>query len=136
MFKDITLEVSLKPFKQTDNEYIHNVCKKIFRQWYPLLKNREEISVMLWTADGSEILDYSGNADDTFEWACYIGNANKPLSVSDDDMERSIHSKKKFYMKNPPIMTYKILKNIVAAFKEEGQKAFPAGDAFYNCITK
>lgn len=125
MFKNITLEVSLKPFKQTDNEYIHNVCRTVFRQWYPLLKDREEVSVMMWTADGSELLDYSGNMDDTFEWACYIGNANKPLSVTDDDMERSIHSKKKFYMKNPPVMTYKILKNIVAAFKEEGKKAFP-----------
>ena len=125
MFKNITLEVSLKPFKQTDNEYIHNVCRAVFRQWYPLLKDREEVSVMMWTADGSELLDYSGNMDDTFEWACYIGNANKPLSVTDDDMERSIHSKKKFYMKNPPVMTYKILKNIVEAFKEEGKKAFP-----------
>ena len=70
MFKNITLEVSLKPFKQTDNEYIHNVCRTVFRQWYPLLKDREEVSVMMWTADGSELLDYSGNMDDTFEWAC------------------------------------------------------------------
>lgn len=125
MFKNITLEVSLKPFKQTDSEYIHSVCKSIFRQWYPLLKNRSEISIMMLTADGSELLDYSGNLGDSFEWCCYIGNANKPLADENDGLGVSPHSKKRFYMKNPPVMTYNILKTIVAAFKSEGKKAFP-----------
>ena len=34
----------------------------------PLLKEREEISVMLWTSDGSEILDYNGDENTAFEW--------------------------------------------------------------------
>ena len=79
MFKEVTLEVSLKPFKKTDSEYIRKVCSGIFEQWKMLLKNRETISVMLWTGDGSEILDYSGNIDDAFEWARFIGTANKEM---------------------------------------------------------
>ena len=70
MFNSVTLEVSLKPFKETNDEYIRWVCAKIFRQWYPLIKDRKNVSVMLWTADGSEILDYSGDLDDSFEWCC------------------------------------------------------------------
>lgn len=62
MFKRITLEVSLKPFKKTDDKYIDSVIRKMFVQWMPLLKEREEISVMMWTSDGSEILEY--NADE------------------------------------------------------------------------
>ena len=54
MYKQVTLEVSLKPFKQTTDEYINSVCQKIFRQWYPLLKDAETVSVMLWAADGKE----------------------------------------------------------------------------------
>ena len=99
MFKNITLEVSLKPFKKTDDEYIKKVCADIFRKWYPLLKNRSKISVMMWTADGSELLDYAGNLEDTFEWCCFIGNANKPLADKNDDLGMSPHTKKRYYIK-------------------------------------
>lgn len=125
MFRNITLEVSLKPFKKTDDKYIHKTCAGIFRQWFPLLKNRQEISVMMWCADGSELLDYAGNSGESFEWAYYIGNANRPLAGKEDGLEISLHRKKRPYMKNPPVMTYGILKKIVSAFKEEGKKAFP-----------
>lgn len=125
MFKTVNLEMSLKPFKKTDDEYIRNVCRNLFEQWRPLLKNRETVTVMLWTADGSEILDYAGNQNDKFEWRCYIGTANRELIGKDDDPDCSLHSKKHYYMDNPPVMTYGILKKIIATLKEEGKKAFP-----------
>ncbi len=125
MFKTVNLEVSLKPFKCTDDDYIRGVCKKIFEQWRPLLKNRETISIMLWTSDGSEILDYSGNLEETFEWCCYMGTANNPLLSENDRPDCSLHEKKRFYTENPPRMTYAVLRKIVAIFKEEGAKAFP-----------
>jgi hypothetical protein len=55
MYQSITLEVSLKPFRQLDEPYIRAVCTKIFEQWRPLLKGRREISLMLWVGDGSEL---------------------------------------------------------------------------------
>lgn len=125
MFKNITLEVSLKPFKQTDDTYIKDVCRGIFTQWYPMLKNRREISVMMFTADGSELLDYAGDLDAQFDWCYFIGNASKPLADKNDDLGISLHSKKRYYMKNPPIMTYRILQKIVSAFKTEGKRFFP-----------
>ena len=125
MFKAITLEVSLKPFKQTSEGYIRSVCKGIFRQWNPLLKNRQEISIMLWVGDGSELLDYDGDLDKSFEWAYFIGTANLPLLGENEDVATSLHNKKRKYIENPPKMTYKILKNIIRIFKEEGTLAFP-----------
>ncbi len=124
-FKDITLEISLKPFKQTDDEYIGKVCENIFRQWYPLIKDRDTVSVMLWCSDGSEILDYSGELDREFEWACYIGTANLPLASKDDLPETSLHIKKHFYINDPPKMTYGILKKIVLKIKETGKRFIP-----------
>ena len=59
MFENVTLELSLKPFKQTDETYIRKVCAQIFEQWRPLLKKRKSISIMLWVGDGSELLDYA-----------------------------------------------------------------------------
>lgn len=123
--KSITLEMSLKPFKKTTHDCIKNTCRLIFEQWKPLLKHAEEVSVMLWTADGSEILDYSGNIDEKIEWAYYMGTANRPLADATDRPDTSLHEKKRYYMKNPPVITYGILKEIVHSLKEEGKKAFP-----------
>ena len=125
MFHTVNLEVSLKPFRQTDEAYIRQVCRTIFEQWRPLLKGRKTISVMLWTADGSEILDYNRNLDDAFEWCCYLGTANGPLLREDQGKDTSLHHYKQFYMDNPPVMTYRTLKTIVETLKDEGAKAFP-----------
>jgi hypothetical protein len=116
--KNITLEISLKPFKQTDDEYIENVCKVFFTQWAPLLESADTVSVMLWAADGSEILDYNGDMDESFEWAYLIGNANKPL----DSPHGSIHERSCLYMENPPIMTYNILRSIIKTIKRIGME--------------
>lgn len=124
MFKNITLEISLKPFKQTSDEYIKNVCRSVFEQWQPLIKNRETISILIWSADGSELLDYKGELAEEFEWGRYIGNANLPFG-DDANPQITIHQRKQLFMKNPPQMTYQILKNIVEAFKSEGKRMFP-----------
>ena len=125
MFKNITLEISLKPFKKTDGEYIRGVAKKIFTQWAPLLKGRETISVMLWASDGSEILDYAGELSDEFEWARFIGTANLPYRTENEPKETSLHERKQDYIENAPVMTYGTLKAIISAIKEEGKAAFP-----------
>ena len=125
MFKNITLEVSLKPFKKTDSEYIKKTVREIFADWRPLIADREIISIMFWTADGSEILDYKGNLDDEFEWCRYIGNANRPFADETIPADTSIHDVKRYYTENPPKMTYRILKEIIAAFKSEGKKLYP-----------
>lgn len=124
MFKSVTLEMSLKPFKQVDDESIKRVCAHVFEQWRPLIKNREVISIMMWTSDGSEILDYTGDLNKEFEWCYLLGTANLPF-VGDLPAETSLHKRKQLYMDHPPKMTYRILKRIVAALKEEGKKQYP-----------
>ena len=125
MFKNVTLEMSLKPFKNTDEYFVRKICKQIFEQWRPLLKGRKTVSVMLWVGDGSEILDYAGNMDDSFEWARFLGTANQKHLEDSSALETSIHDRRQDYIPHAPIMTYKILKNIVSILKEEGNSAFP-----------
>lgn len=126
MYNTVTLEVSLKPFYQTEEPEIRRVCAEIYEQWRPLLKNRPNINVMLWVGDGSELLDYAGSLDDEFEWAYYIGTANLGDWEKDDDPTRSLHEKRRKYRKDPPVMTYRILKTVIEQLKLEGKKAFPA----------
>ena len=122
--KNITLEISLKPFKQTDDAYIDSVCRTAFEQWKNLVKTADTVSVMFWTGDGSELLDYDGCDDTAFEWAYMVGNANLTEGTSNpldpEGVELHYHPRK--YLENPPVMTYGILKKIVASFKRVGKE--------------
>jgi len=126
MFRKVTLEMSLKPFKQTDSAYIQQVVEKVFEQWRPLIKGREVISIMLWTADGSELLDYAGKLTDEFEWCKFIGGASNPLATPEDVKAGTyIHHRRYYYIDNPPKMTYVILKEIIATIKQVGKRLYP-----------
>jgi hypothetical protein len=101
-FNNITLELSLKPFKKNDKAYIQEVANEIFTQWHALLRHTDTVSVMLWTSDGSEILDYKGNLTQPLEWARYIGNPNTEHEVGSGPKELSLHERAYLYMENPP----------------------------------
>ena len=123
MFQNIQLEMSLKPFRQTDDAYIQAVCEDVFKQWRPFVKDCPTVSVMLWTADGSEILDYKSDMDESFEWCDKLGGANPQKNHSAIDPDGiGLHSRYYFYMQHPPKMTYGILRKIVAALKDAGHK--------------
>jgi len=46
-----------------DDAGIEATARELFRQWDALTRHADMISVLLWTADGSEILDYRGDMD-------------------------------------------------------------------------
>jgi len=119
--RNVTLEMSLKPFKAVDEASIRAVCEELFRQWDPLTRHAEMISVLLWTADGSEILEYRGIPDDTIEWARYIGIAHPRHHAPRDPWIHGIHAGSALYMDNPPTVTYKTLHRIVDALHEVGR---------------
>ena len=98
--KSITLELSLKPFKKTDSAYIESVCRQIFEDWRPLVSDADVASVMMWTSDGSELLEYNGSLEDGFEWCCYVGGANnlRPTPKAHDPEGKGLHSRRYYYM--------------------------------------
>jgi hypothetical protein len=121
-FNNITLEASLKPFKKNDKAYIQQVATELFTQWQSLLRHTDTVSVMLWTADGSEILDYKGNLNQPLEWARYIGNPNTEHEVGAGPKELSLHERAYLYIENPPAFTYGDLKFIIQTLKETGRR--------------
>lgn len=121
-FNNITFEMSLKPFKKNNQAFIDSVSQEIFKQWSSLIRHTDTVSIMLWTADGSEILDYSGQLNQPLEWAMYIGNPNTEYEVNSfPDENLSLHERAFTYMDNPPSFTYADLKYIVSALKREGK---------------
>ncbi len=118
LWKKIDLELSLKSFPYKEQEKIEEVIHNLFRQWNKVIQESEKITVMLWIADGSEILEYSGDINKEFEWAKWIGVANppkqeKPLS----EAEKRPYLCPREYRENPRTFTYQELKNIVLTLK-------------------
>ncbi|MBI5831582.1 MAG: hypothetical protein HZB16_04630 [Armatimonadetes bacterium] len=119
MLDNVTLELSLKPFWEPD---IDAVCRRLFAQWKPLTDRARMVSVMLWTADGSEILDYRGTLDAPLEWARYIGGANPRHPMAGDPEGVCLHSRAYLYRPDPPEFSYRSLADIVAALRRVGQE--------------
>ena len=71
--RNVTLEISSKALVSLGP---YEAARTMFRQWRSLVEHAGQISVLCWTADGSELLDWSGDFSDTFEWACWCGCAN------------------------------------------------------------
>lgn len=93
-----------------------------FIQWAPLLRHADTISVMLWTADGSEILNYTGDDNQQLEWSQYVGNPNTDHEVNSGPEELSLHQRAYDYIPTPPQYTYGDLKYIVSALKKQGEQ--------------
>jgi len=122
VFRRVTLEMSLKPFRSIDAQAIRSVCEHVFRQWAALLRRADGCAVMLWTADGSEILEYGGRLSDEIEWARYIGSANPEKTPPKADASKiNIHEQARLYMDDPPKITYGTLKAIVQTLKSVGR---------------
>jgi hypothetical protein len=126
--RNVTLEMSPKPFKVMDDAGIEAVSRELFRQWDALTRHADAISVLLWTADGSEILDYRGDRSEQIEWARYAAMANphrgKTTSVRHDDPDNmALHSGIVLYTDDPPVLTYGTLATIVATLKRVGREA-------------
>ncbi len=126
MLDHVTLEMSLKPFKKTDEVYMRGVIETVFDQWRILIKDAREISILLWTADGSEILQWQGDLEQEMEWAKYIGGAQSTEDWSWCDPDKvSLHSRSYDYMENPPVFTYGLLKQVISLIKQIGQRLYP-----------
>jgi hypothetical protein len=123
--KNLTLEVSLKPFFDTDPAALSAVARTIYAQWSGLIRHADQVSIMLWTGDGSEILDYTGDLDAPFDWARYMGccNANRgPLLESSPDGPSSLNSGYYLYRDNPPVYTYRKLRELNDILRRVGQE--------------
>lgn len=122
----VTLEVSLKPFGlDLSDEGLAKTCYELFDGWRELIGQAQSVSILMWTSDGSEILQYDGSLDAPLEWPRYIGigNPRRDRVLSDPD-GLDIHRRPYIYMDNPPHMIYRDLKRIIDCLKRTGRDMF------------
>ena len=119
MLKRVELELSLKPFRNASEAEIRRVGSTLFRQYESLIGNAEECSLLLWAADGSELLDYQGDMNAQFEWAKWIGSANHPgkPDTALPEEQQPFWKRARLYSDHPYPFTYADLKQIVSGLK-------------------
>lgn len=120
--KRLILELSVKPFRVMTDDAIRAVVADICSQWHNLISRADSLSFMLWTADGSEILDYRGNPEDEISYAKWIGIANDPPHDKWHDALKCLHTQRFPYCENPPRLTYERLAFIISALKSESAR--------------
>lgn len=142
--RDIQLEMSLKPFYDDSPETRRQVCTEIFHQWHALTRHAQSISILLWVADGSEILEYDGDLSRAFEWARYQGSANghewkmsRKSATNNPDHEsvgihawdndydpegKGLHRRPYLYRDEPAVFTFTWLKGLIADLKSIGHQ--------------
>ncbi len=118
-WKKLDLEISLKPFRDHSEAGIREVAHTLFGQWRRLIEKADQVSLMFWGADGSEILDYNGRLEDRFEWCKWVGVANPhhPDTGLPPDL-KSMHESPRLYMENPPEYTYGDFKRVLTVLKD------------------
>jgi hypothetical protein len=144
-FRDVQLEMSLKPFWDNTAATRNAICEELFIQWLPLCRHADSISIQLWVGDGSEILEYEGDLDRSFEWGRYQGSAchhnvsrEDPDPASDtgdpdhdaiglnarvrDPERRSVHQRPYLYRPEPAVFTFRWLRDLIAALKDTGSR--------------
>lgn len=122
--RNVTLELSAKPFQNDSEEMMYAVGRTLFRQWSPLTAEADTISVLLWLADGSEILEYTGDLEQTFEWGYWQGIAN-PLPPPKNPTawdKRYLNYYPVKYRPDAAPRTYAWLKRMIEVLRETGNE--------------
>jgi len=124
-FNRITLEMSLKPFVDLDDDAIRRTCRRAWSNWRHLLTRARTAAVLLWVGDGSEILEWRGDFDQPIRWASTIGfcNYDRP-GVYPQDNPHYRANQAVPYRADVPVMRYRDLKRIIDAIRETGHAMF------------
>ena len=134
--KNITLEMSLKPFGNTDAAVAQNDLPAPVHAMGPLCAHTGQVSVLLWVGDGSEILDYAGDPGEQIEWGKYIGRANlKPEELARRrKTDPNTEFKPRLYCDHPACFTYQSLNTLIEVIRSAGaevlQKPIRVGETF------
>ena len=72
----VVLEIGLRPFDNMSLREIERVCRHALSSWSKLIEQGETISVLFWTGNGDEIVQFDGNMNKEVNWGKYIGFCN------------------------------------------------------------
>jgi hypothetical protein len=118
----VGFEVSVKPFKSFEPSAIRRTAEEIMRQWTALAEVASEVCVLLWTADGSELLEWAEDIDAPVSWGHSVGFSNTewdPYGGHSVDSRAAVD-----YRDAVSPVRYKDIRTIVDEVRSAGRRAF------------
>ena len=120
-FERIVLETSLKPWVKQgrlEAEAIDRVSALLWTNWAKLCKRAEEVCVLLWVGDGSELFHWHGDFGETFPYGHSVGfcNYRTPGAFPADNRHYRVNAAIPF-MDNPPELTFANLRDIMDSLR-------------------
>jgi RNA polymerase sigma factor (sigma-70 family) len=117
-YQRFVIETSLKPFKALDPESIAATCEQLFTNWERLIERSDEVCVLLWVGDGSEIYQWHGDWEEEVVWAKYVGfcNYGRP-GAYDPDVRHYRINQAVPYVDDPPAIRFRDLRAIIQALR-------------------
>lgn len=109
----LTLEVSLKPFRDVTDPELKAVCEALCGQWQHLAARADELGIQLFIGDGDEVFQWRGKLEDPVNWCNTTGCSNMPHGYNFVHRQAA-----EPYRNDPPEWTYADLKRLVAKLKE------------------
>lgn len=115
----LTLEMSLKSFRDVSDAGIGSTCRRVAENWERLIERAESVSVLLWVSDGNEIFEWRGDLDEELIWASFIGfcNYGRDDIYPEDNRHYRINQAVP-YMAHPPAVRFRDLKKIIACLRQ------------------
>ena len=122
--KNVSLEVSPKPLFRKDDAFVLGVFRGMFRQWYSLLKESDQISVLWWLSDGTDILTYNRDGEAPIEWMFWQGFAHPTYDVAmeKDPGRDSITATPRIYRPDAVTLNGADVKRIVGLIRQAGME--------------
>lgn len=122
---DVQLELSLKSLRSSREEDIVFWAKEVTRMWQSLIRHADQLSILLWTGDGTEMLEYDRDLNRCFPWAMWIGRGSNPHIVPEekDPRHESLDGYPKTFTARPNRYSYGDLQRIVRLLKTTAEKA-------------
>lgn len=122
--KNVSLEITPKPMFKKDDEFILELFRGVFKQWYSLTKEAETVSLLWWLSDGTDILVYNRNMDEPIEWMFWQGFAHPTYDVpiEKDPKRDSITATPYIYRPDAITLTAADVKRIVSLIRSAGME--------------
>lgn len=118
----VGLETSLKPFPSWSEADIAATATTMFEQWRDIADAADSVAVLLWIADGSEILDWDLDLDLDREvtWASSVGFSNTEFgayahTVTPENTARP-------YREQVNALSYRDIRRLVATIRSVGER--------------
>lgn len=122
---NVSLEITPKPLFRKDDAFVLALFRDVFLQWHALLRHADQVSLLWWLSDGTDLLVHNRDWDAPIEWMFWQGFAHPTYDVplEKDPGRDSITATPRIYRPDAVELTGRDVRRIVEMIRRAGREA-------------